>query len=394
MSNRMMEVITIIIELVMRIIVAVCVSNFVVNGFMAYEEFQAVNTLYIIVPVTGFFLARRFLYNKGKIMTAFHLFFLLSVIPVVNTSLEDTTVVFLTTLVFMIASIKSKSQAPFVPADVGLILLAFILSSTLKYDSAAVIPAYGAVIYVICYFIYLNMKNVREFLNENAQIKSFRADQALNVNTVMMAVFMIVCIIAMFAAPRLHIQDMLAVIGRWAGTGIIWILKQIDVPTGGYELEFQNISKPKPADEAESVGLMLGTGEGSVILDTIVAVIGAVILLACIFLVVRAVRQIRFERISGNDVKEFIHPEFTDIKVTKSRKKRVFDLSIDNNERIRKKYKRYILKNKGKTAVISNSALPCDITRMAGGSEEITWIYEKARYSNETVTDEEMKINL
>lgn len=393
MSNRMMEVITTVIELVMRLLVAVCVSNFVLNGLMAYEEFQAVNTLYIMVPVTAFFFARRFLYNHGKIMVGLHLLFLLSVIPAVNTSIEDTAIVFIITFVFMAASVKSKGQAPFVPADVGIILVGFILSGTLKSNSAAVIPAYSAVIYVICYFIYINLKNVREFLNENAQVKSFKADQALNVNAVMMAVFMIVCIIAMFIAPRLHIQDILAVIGRGIGAGIIWLLKRIDAPVGGYELEFENVSKPKPVEEAEPGGLVLGMGEGSVILDTIAAVIGIVILLACIVLLVRAVKQIRFERVCGSDVKEFIHPEFTDVKTAKSAGKRAFEFKGSNNELFRKKYKRFILKNKEKRKIISSSDLPCDITKMAGGSDEITRIYEKARYSNEIITDEEMKVN-
>lgn len=391
MSGKTMYVITAVMELFMRLLVAVCVSNFVLHGFMAYEKFQAWNTLYIIVPVTGFFLARRFLYRHTKMMVTVHLLLLFSVVPMVHSSAEDAALVFVVTLLFMGVSLKQQSQAPLIPVDVGLILTGFILSDTLKSDSAAVIPAYSMVAYVICFFIYLNMKNINAFLAENAHAKSFKSDQALNVNTVMMAAFMLFCMLAMFIAPRLHIQDGVAVVGRAVLSVLVWLFRKIDMPTGGLELELEHNSKPSPADEGGGGMLMFGINEGSVILDTIAAVIGVVLALCMIVLLVKAIRRIRFEKISGTDVKEFIKPEFYNIHTEKDVKKKFFDYGMNNNERARRKYKKFVMKNKGRHTVIAVSAVPDNITRLAGGNDIMTQVYEKARYGNEMVTDEELK---
>jgi hypothetical protein len=379
------------LELLMRILVAVCVSNFALHGFMAYETFQFLSTLYIIVPVTAFFFARRFLSTHPKLMMIVHVLFALSVIPAVHASVEETFVVFLVVLVFMFISLQAKSQEPVVPADVGVILLCFLLSGTMKSASAALIPAYSAIAYVICFFIHLNLKNVNSFLCENAQVRSFRADQALNVNVVMMAFFMLFCMFFMFLAPRLHIQTVLSAAGRTIGGAIIWLLSMLDVPTGGYELEFSNPNQTITEEDSGSGVFLLGTGEGSVILDTIAAVAGVILLIGLAVLAVAAIRRIRFEKVSGHDRKEFIRPEFMDIRVERAEHKKEREIFGSTNERVRKKYKRFVKKNKGKTTIIRGNEVPEYLTKLANGTDEMTRIYEKARYSNEIVTEEEVK---
>lgn len=387
-----MNVIITGMELLMRILVAVCVSNFVIHGFLSSESFKAFETLYMIVPVTGYFLARRYLYNHSMVMMLVHFLCAGSVILAVKGSPEETFVTFLVAFFFMILSLSSRRQDTHVPLDIGLLLVCFVFGTTIRVPTAAVLPAYGTVAYVVCYFIHLNMKNVNAFLQENAQVKSFRAVQAVNVNTVMMTFFMIICLMAMFVMPRLHIQMVLAYVGRLLWGGVSWLLRKCNLPTGGYEAEFEN-QEPKPApDEGEEIGLVLGTSEGSAILDTIALVIGAVLFITLIVMAVQAIRKIRFDKLDGTDKKEFILPDFHNISMKRVKTQKNEDVVFgSNNEKVRKKYKRLVMKNKGKDTVIPRNATPRSITRLSGGSEEITRIYEKARYSNETVTDDEIK---
>lgn len=393
MSSRAIHVIITVLELLMRILVAICVSNLVIHGFLSSESFKAFETLYIVVPVMGYFFARRVLYKHSGLMLLVHILFAGTVILIVKGSVEEIFVVFLAAVFFMLLSLSSKSQDTYVPLDIGLLVLCFVLSRTTKVAVAAVLPQYSAVAYVVCFFIHMNIKNVDEFLQENAEIKSFRAEQAMNVNTVMMTFFMIFCLVAMFVAPRLHIQTALAYAGTFIWNGVLRVLRKLDFPVGGYELEFENPEqRPAMEDESGGVGLLLGVGEGSVILDTIAVFIGVVLFIVLIILAVRAIRSIHFEKIDGTDKKEFILPNFHNISVEKIKAKKNEEvIHGTNNEKVRKKYKRMVQKNKEKNTVIPKNAVPENITRLAGGNEEITRIYEKARYSNETVTDDEVR---
>lgn len=391
MSSRAMNVISVVIELIMRLLVAVCVSNFVVHGFLASEVFKAFETLYILVPVTGYFFARRYLYARPKLMLLVHFLCAGSVLVAVKGSAEEIFVTVLVAVFFLVLSLASQNSGSFLPLDMGLILACFVLGRTTKVATAAVLPVYSAMLYVICFFIHLNLKNVRSFLQENAQIKSFRAEQAQNVNTVMMTFFMIACLLAMFIAPRLHIQNIIRYVGVWLWNGILYFLQKLDFPVGGYELEFGNPKEEQLSGEGE-MALPFDMGEGSVLLDTAALVIGSVLLVGLIVLAVLAIRRIRFEKLDGTDKKEFILPDFRDFRAERVQEQRgeapVFG---NNSEKVRKKYKRLVLKYKGKNTVIPRTAAPEGITRLAGGSGDITALYEKARYGNLSVTDEEVK---
>lgn len=391
MSSRMMNVFATMIQLLMRIFVAVSVSNFVIHGFLSKDTFLAFQTLYIIVPVVGYFFARKYLYRHSKIMILAHLLCALSVVVVLLGTPEEKFISCLVALFFMMISIASKNQETPVILDIGLLLACFVLRGTTKVPTAEVLPAYSTIGYIVCYFMYLNLKNMMAFLEENSTVKSFRSSQAINVNMVMMAFFMIACLIFMFLAPRLHIQDLVGVAGISVWNVIVWLIQKIDLPTGGYELEFKEV-KPPVVDSEEEVGTLLGMGEGSVILDTIAIVIGVILFIGLIILAIRAIQRIRFDKLEGSDKKEFILPKRKEQNVSHVHNERE-ETTIygSNNEKIRKKYKQFVRKYKGKENVISKNSMPETITKMAGGSEEITRLYEKARYGNCTITDDELK---
>lgn len=389
MSSRMMNAFIWIIELVMQLMVALCLSNFIINGFMKYDEIHIFETVFIVIPVAGFFISRRVFQEKKKLMIITHLIALATPLYFAGKSEELSFIMIICGILFMVSSLQKKSQEPFVPLELGMIVAGYILSGTLKTANAAIIPAYCSVIYIILYFIHTNLINVRKFLIDNASIQSFKADQAMNVNIVMMAMFIVSCIAIMFVAPHLGLQKIIRKIGLVLGYGLVWLFRKIDMPTGGYEKELESKLTADIEEEESSGMLMLGTGEGSVILDTIAAVMAIALIVFLVVLAIRAIRQIRFEKVSGNDVKEFIKPQKYDISTEKKEHRKIFEIALDNNEKVRKKYKKYIKKNKGKSK-IENSYTPTQITRLAGGEEDITKVYEKARYSNEIVSKEEL----
>lgn len=399
MTGKKYNVIMTILELLMRLVTALSIAGVAVCGFSATSTLDGVeyimkpqyivwNIAYTAVIVTICFFARRYLNTHPKLMVVLHFAAVLSVLVFAKGSMENIAVVFVIAAIFMIVSLKRKTDYPIAPADVGIILASYILGGTVESAYAAVIPAYGIIVYIICYIIFTNLKNMAEFVSENEDVKSFKADQAWNVNIVMLAFFMIVCLIAMFIVPRLHIQQILAYGWYYIWGGIVWLLRKIDAPTGGYELEFSQ-NKPAIDDSMDSPGLYLGTEDGSLILNAIAVGVAVVLMVVMAVLIIIAVRKIRFSKVSGNDVREFIKPDFYDIITGKAAKPVKYEIVGNNNEKVRKKYKRYIMKNKGKNTVIPESEVPHNITKLAGGDEAFTKLYEKARYSNEKITDEE-----
>lgn len=393
-DNRVLNFLLTVLQIFMQMCVAVTATNLLLHGFMGYETFQVFNTLYIGIVVLVYYLARSYV-NKGKVSLAIHVLAAVSVWFVINGSAEDKMLVFVPAAVLGFYSMKRTTQEPFVPLDMGIILACYFAGFSVKSESATVIPFYAAVIYMAAFFVWYNIRNLNRFVSEHSRVKSFNTEQAVNVNSVLLAIFLLICGAVMFLMPRLHLQTVITGVfsGLWNVVLAAFHALNIQMPTGGYEKEQAMQNKPESTDG--EMPEFFEMPEGNVVLDIIAAVFAVVIVGCMMILVIKALRDIRYKKSPGNDVKEFIRPEFKKKEKTVRTEKKNSLLHPSNDMAVRGAYKSTIRGKLGKNQSIKQNCTPKEISSEVLGwtneTKDLTFLYEKARYSDEVITKDEVE---
>lgn len=393
-DNRVLNFLLTVLQIFMQMCVAVTATNLLLHGFMGYETFQVFNTLYIGIVVLVYYLARSYV-NKGKVCLAIHVLAAVSVWFVINGSAEDKMLVFVPAAVLGFYSMKRTTQEPFVPLDMGIILACYFAGFSVKSESATVIPFYAAVIYMAAFFVWYNIRNLNRFVSEHSRVKSFNTEQAVNVNSVMLAIFLLLCGAVMFLMPRLHLQTVItgALSGLWNVVLAAFHALNIQMPTGGYEKE--QAMQSKPESTGGETPAFFEMPEGNVVLDIIAAVFAVVIVGCMMILVIKALRDIRYKKSPGNDVKEFIRPEFKKKEKTVRTEKKSSLLHLSNDMAVRRAYKSTVRGKLGKNQSVKQNYTPREISSEVLGwtdeIKEVTLLYEKARYSDEVITKDEVE---
>lgn len=393
-DNRVLNFLLTVLQIFMQMCVAVTATNLLLHGFMRYETFQVFNTLYIGIVVLVYYLARSYV-NKGKVSLAIHVLAAVSVWFVINGSAEDKMLVFVPAAVLGFYSMKRTTQEPFVPLDMGIILACYFAGFSVKSESATVIPFYAAVIYMAAFFVWYNIRNLNRFVSEHSRVKSFNTEQAVNVNSVMLAIFLLLCGAVMFLMPRLHLQTVItgALSGLWNVVLAAFHALNIQMPTGGYEKE--QAMQSKPESTGGETPAFFEMPEGNVVLDIIAAVFAVVIVGCMMILVIKALRDIRYKKSPGNDVKEFIRPEFKKKEKTVRTEKKSSLLHLSNDMAVRRAYKSTVRGKLGKNQSVKQNYTPREISSEVLGwtdeIKEVTLLYEKARYSDEVITKDEVE---
>ncbi len=392
-NNRILNFLLTILQIFMQMCVAVVAVNLFLHGFMGYEKFQVFNTLYIGIVVLIYYVAKSCI-NNGKLSFVIHFLAASSVLFMVNGSAEDKMLVLVPAVVLGAASMKRTSQEPYVPLDMGILVGCYLVGFSVNAESATVIPFYCTVIYMVSFFIWYNIRNLNRFVSQNSNVKSFNTEQAVNVNSVMLAIFMMICVIVMLIMPQLHLQTVITnvLLGIWNLLLAGFHALNIKMPTGGYE---QEMSMKHTSDHTgEELAEFLGMSEGNVVLDIIVVVFAVVVFVCMMILLIKALKDIRYKKSVGNDVKEFVRPEFKKKEKTEQKKKNFSVFHGSNELAVRKIYKHMIQKKLKKNQSVKKNHTPREISSEVMGwteeTEDMTVLYEKARYSNEVITREEV----
>lgn len=392
-SNRFLNFLLHILQVFMQMCVAVCTTNLVLHGFMHYEKFQMWNTLCIGPVVAVYYLVKSFIKN-GRLATFLHFAGAFLVLFMVQGTTEDKVLVMVPAIGFMYYSLKKRTQKPFIQLDLGILVGCYIAGSTMNAESGMVLPMYATFIYMTAYFIWYNIDRLNAMLMENGSVKSFNAEQAVNVNSIMLTIFMLICIAAMFVLPNLQLQRIIysGLLALWRVVLAGFHALNISMPEGGYELEQSMENRVEHYDDAP---LMLEMSEGNDILDLIVIAFAGVIFVFMMVLVVRSLRNLRYHQSQGNDVKEFVTPILGKNKLKSGNDKSNFSLNGSNEQAVRKLYKGIVKKNLKKGQRVKKQQVPYEISENTMGWDEnvrqMTDIYEKARYGNENITKEEVR---
>ena len=135
--------------------------------------------------------------------------------------------------------------------------------------------------------------------------------------------------------------------------------------------------------------------------EAVAEAVGVVLIAACVialvWFVVRYVKQINKTKKLGTDTVEYIRPKKSSIKTENNVYVTQEIISEQkNNKAARKYYKKRVKKGFGRKKP-EKTYTPQQLTKYGitaddDNAKRITDAYEKARYSNQTVTDEELNI--
>lgn len=397
-NNAFLNFILNFLQLFMQLCVAVVATNFILHGFMHYETFHAYNTFYIGIVVIVYYFTKCFI-NNGKLAFIIHLLAAISVLFVVNGAVEDKILVFLPAIILMSYSMKRKSEAPFILLDMGILVVSYVVGFSINSESATVIPFFATLIYIVAYMLWYNITNLNKMVSENGAVKSFNAEQSISVNSVMMAIFIVVCIIVMIISPYLRLEGIM-----WGFLNALW--KLVILFFGMFKFDISDDSK-KLAERLEEnknvalhsepkIGIEMEMTQGMIILNVIAGIFAAFICVFLIVMLVKAIRNFKYYKSTGNDVKEFIKPLARGDRVDGTRKIAGFTRANTNKDKVRLIYYKLIKSKNKKTKNILGLDTPVQMSQKYIGwddnSKIITDTYEKARYSNYEIKSNDVDI--
>lgn len=284
----------------------------------------------------------------------------------------------------------------------------FIYASCYQLDFKELLPLsfWLAISYALLYILNMYLLNLDRFVRNHEHLVNVPFRQIKNSNHILTAFLCCLFFLTMLSFSRLPFGTVLAFFGSLLIKAlrflITWLSRQKPEETEWIEEEPEPSQQEMPITEPSRFMEIL-----SVILQWMIAIaliIGAVALI--LYTIYRIYQH--FYRKGEEAIKdevEFLSPFEKKEKLKQKRVKLGFHLlGKSNNTAIRKHFAKAVLANAGAEPKLSESLTPYELSEYAiqsrdenPSSEEedrklITGCYEKARYSNEVCTREEVRL--
>lgn len=280
----------------------------------------------------------------------------------------------------------------------GIDLVLYFLGQRFASETAIrIAPVLAALYYLICNF-HINLEEVDSFLKTHASLERLPVRRLARINQGMMWMVSGLTAVAMIAAPYLGIDQLIRKGGQVLKTVIRWLL--LLIPNSPVEEETM------ATEQAEQ--MMQATASGQTpwflellykFLDLIGWMIGISLVLACIFVAVRALYRLylRFNEKTeenGDRIERLLPPPAAEKKKNLNRKKKehlFWDRSADG--RIRKHYRKKVLEKlkESPDGAWTPTQTAGQMELEDGDAKVFAQIYEKARYAEASCTKEEME---
>lgn len=249
------------------------------------------------------------------------------------------------------------------------------------------------------YLIHIHFEEMESYLQNNQNRSHLPVRQIRFVNRSMFAIYLILVLIAALIFSRLPLGPVLAAVGN----GLLWLIRSLVKLFSHSEEEEPPTAAYQELPKAD-MGFIDRTQEGSWILNLLAQIAGVLVFIGLIvlavFLIIKAVislyQTFYMKKGEGTDIKEFINPFEKKEKVSPSRKrKRRFGIFASPEDKIRRVYKKIILRRAGGARQLSGSDTPSDQIAKAGFEQNdasmVHEIYAKARYGKEPCTPEDLE---
>lgn len=283
---------------------------------------------------------------------------------------------------------------------VAIMIIGYLFGTIQNSEVLMMVEAFLSMLFVVLVLIHNNFSHMYQIFQLNKDKADFPAGQLKYVNKYTNIASIVLIVLSMVAFYNGKYGNIFSLM--YSGTyQIIRFLMGVFVFLLGLGKHDQLEQEPvEENDEPQNLG---GTIEleypDSPVLEAIAETVGFLLILAIlvgiVYIVIHYIKNVNRTKKQGFDVVEFVNPKEEKQSIQKNYRKNGYKES-KSVKSVRKIYKMAILKGtKGNAPNRSSqpSKLTIDnITTDEEKAEKITQIYEKARYSEENVTEEEINL--
>ncbi len=256
------------------------------------------------------------------------------------------------------------------------------------------------VIFILLQIASRNFQRLFEVFSLNIRKNDFPAKQMWSVNKFVNVTVIILVFIGMAVFYNGEYGNLFSILGSFFSAIVKYLVRALIFLLGIFGKEGGTSQVvTQTYTEATEETVILEEPQGSQVLDALFYAVGFVLILAAVlamlYMIKRYVSNFNKSRKQGMDYIEFIKDNGEEVETQRDESiKRKRTTREERN--VRKLYKKRVLKGaRGKELDLAStpSELTRDnITRDDEIADTITYIYEKARYSDEKITDDEIKI--
>lgn len=308
--------------------------------------------------------------------------------------------------------IKPSYEREECPPPAAILLFAAVYLAGVHYGQPTLcrLACYGSFLFLMLFAVHRSQENTAAFLYMNKNMANLPAGQIAGLNKLLLGVFLVFLLMGMLFLQRLPMGDIFGGIGfvlRKILSGILTFLFRLFKWEDSYEM--------MPEPERDMGGFPIEPEEPSVwaqILDKIfVTVLYIALAVGAVYIIIRLLYGF-YKRFYENqkpetDESEFLlqpTPGVARVFAVREKKKRMAETAYD--KKIRRLYKRYVRQKLGRGEAVPEPLTPVELEgyirerqgqRMPedGNPEEMEMehigLYEKARYSEEACTREDVE---
>lgn len=277
-------------------------------------------------------------------------------------------------------------------------LLLYLLGNYFENDFLMRYASFGAGLYFLITNFHINLTEMEIFVRTHSSLERLPVKQLGRINQGMMWMVSGVTIVAMFASPYLGIDEMIRQAGRILRKIISWLIRLIPSGTQGTAM-----AAPAPQAEKMMQGEMTETSLFMVIILKIMNILGWIfavsLVVLFILMILKKIYELyrRFNRPpeeNGDKIERLIAaPSATRKKDLKKAGKENLFWDRSANARIRKHYKKKILRDlqEAPPSFWTPSQMEENVNLSEEDKKKFHEYYEKARYSRENCSKEEMR---
>lgn len=397
-GNRILVYCLRISEVVMQALVFFIIL-LMLYAFVSTRDISIVTCLLVsVLPVFVLYIARRHVHN-GVILFMIHICAAAFIYIMGSTPAEKVVhiiagAVLIIFSVSLSVKVQKDNQEKMPIGLISVFIVAVILGNYLESHSITLAGMYCGEVYIILQVVYHNFSNVNDFIMMNRDRTTLPVKQMITVNSFIMAILATLCIGVTLLFSNSYVNKMLHSVGLLMKDAVLSVLRFF-FSLLNYKEEESVITEPIEENGLTELQALAQDSASSDIINGILTIFGIVLVTLVVILIiaglVRLIKTMGSSR-SGEDVKEFIL--IKERKEFRIRQKKKADREKSTNAKARKIYKSIVTKNAARCGnKINDSMVPADISKLYinGDQNLATDIYEKARYSNQQVTQQEVE---
>lgn len=405
--DKLFKNLRIFIEIVLQC--SLFVTAFTVIGFepLQYTKWEYWLCFWPCIPVVIFY----FLRQKNLVNRSFYILHGIVFVLMVLAGRTDNEKFFIAILMLFIIGFSMQAKYRSTRPDkerpayylAAVMIYAYISGKVYGSDYVIMTAIVLLFVYVLLSVLHNNIFRMGLVYSENSKTANFPGRQLNKVNSFIMIITLVLMTLAMlvvFGIGKGHfwwLTDIIIVIGRIFIYLFLWFLELL-----GKLQPKASSDKKEVFEEGEDIlTYVTGNSDGNFekIMNAFIIFAGLMVVIISLYFVFKYLHYYMRKKEAvkeGSDTIEFIkNKDSYDFRKKTLRSKEILK---SNNEKFRQRYKKTVLTRikKEKMSAPNNAFMPSDITKGYITSEDskselITEIYEKARYSDEEISGEEMK---